>query len=252
MLNRLGHIDAVVTDDSDTLVFGALAIIKRYITYEHQLEIKTDMLFHSSTLQDAGKDSACIVTADAIEHTDAVGLSTGGLLLIALLSGGDYDEKGLEGCGIHIAHGLARYGFGDSLLQAAMSLDDKSLRSFLTTWRNGIRTELSYDSRGLLQRRYNSLAQRIPDTFPSLSVLQLYTHPLTSWSPRFEGNLPRTSHWLPQVVRVHDLTVFCQTYFTWSSADCAKKFNDHLWQGMVVQMFSFVSPRYSFTTYIKI
>ena len=46
---------------------------------------------------------------------EMVGLSPGGLLLFALLSGGDYDN-GVEGCGAVTALGLAKCGFGDQLL----------------------------------------------------------------------------------------------------------------------------------------
>lgn len=104
----------------------------------------------SSTLEDATNDTVSIVTADSIEHVEGVGLSLGGLLLIALLKGGDYDMKGVAGCGIAIACSLARCGFGDILLEAFQTMDLEPFKIFLASWRNTLRNELQTNSRGLL------------------------------------------------------------------------------------------------------
>jgi holliday junction resolvase YEN1 len=66
---------------------------------------------------------------------EMVGLSPGGLLLFASLSGGDYDN-GVEGCGAITALGLAKCGFGDQLLASLKDhqcgdLSDADWNSFL-------------------------------------------------------------------------------------------------------------------------
>jgi Holliday junction resolvase YEN1 len=53
------------------------------------------------------------------------------MILIGLMSGGDYQQGGLARCGVTTAHALARCGFGDSLFEAAMSLDRTSLEDLL-------------------------------------------------------------------------------------------------------------------------
>ncbi|KAF8226769.1 PIN domain-like protein [Tricholoma matsutake] len=66
-------IDAVMTDDGDALIFGA--------TYN---------LFVSLNIKKDG-DAVTIFTKTAVQTTQDVCLTEGGMLLIALLSGGDYD-----------------------------------------------------------------------------------------------------------------------------------------------------------------
>jgi len=59
-------------------------------------------------------DQVEVYASDAIEHSDETALMQGGLILIALLAGGDYSQ-GVIGIGTWIAHGLARCGYGDML-----------------------------------------------------------------------------------------------------------------------------------------
>jgi Holliday junction resolvase YEN1 len=53
------------------------------------------------------------------------------LTLIGLLSGGDYEEGGLQGCGMQKAVALAKFGFGDTLYKAATTLPREQLPVFL-------------------------------------------------------------------------------------------------------------------------
>lgn len=173
--------------------------------------------------------------ADVIENTDTISLTPGGLLLIALIAGGDYNS-GLPQCGINIVHALARCGFGDSLLQAVKTLDESALPQFLVTWRINLQDELVTNSQGFLHCRYPNLASNISDSFPKLSILKLYMQPLTSWSPEFEGSMPKTSSWLPQDINVSGLTAFCRAEFRWSIGECNSKFRKHLWPVMGFRM----------------
>ncbi|KAL4069254.1 PIN domain-like protein [Scleroderma citrinum] len=70
-LNAVGIIDAVFSDDSDILLFGAPCMIQSSLQHEHYNIIKVFM-------------------EDALEHR--AHLTQGGLLLIALMSGSDYND----------------------------------------------------------------------------------------------------------------------------------------------------------------
>jgi len=83
-----------------------------------------------------------IFTETAIQTKQEVQLTQGGMLLMALLGGGDYDTVGLSGCGATIAFKLSHTGLGDSLLCAAQQLLAPELAGFLTSWRNELRDEL--------------------------------------------------------------------------------------------------------------
>ncbi|KAJ7725790.1 PIN domain-like protein [Mycena metata] len=118
-LNRNGEIDGIITEDSDALVFGAKCVIRAT----------------SSCVEDA----ALVFTSEAIER--AMSLDEGGLLLCALVLGGDYDD-GLKGAGPMVAHGLANAGFGGDLINILRSLKGSQLRDHLNAWRVKLRQEL--------------------------------------------------------------------------------------------------------------
>jgi Holliday junction resolvase YEN1 len=92
---------------------------------------------------------------DAIENT--VGLSRGGLLLVALLSKSDYSD-GLDGCGPLISASLARCGFGERILCAVERLEDFKLQRELESIAVDIQAELRSNSLHFLQSRHPKLA----------------------------------------------------------------------------------------------
>ena len=111
-------------------------------------------------------------------------LTRGGLILVALLSGGDYDN-GVERAGIDVACSLARAGFGDSLLESAQSyfsgqLSEGAFTRWLKQWRDDIKQELKTNSKGFLKTKKPTLASKFPNNFPPLDVLEMYVRPVTS------------------------------------------------------------------------
>merc|ERR1712093_707976 len=86
-----------------------------------------------------------------------------GLILVALMSGGDYDESGLTGVGPKIAVGLAKGGFGEQLSKAVKTLPTDDLRRFLQNWREEIRHQLRTNERGLLDRKAAAVSKKITD-----------------------------------------------------------------------------------------
>jgi len=171
------------------------------------------------------------------------------MILIALLNGGDYNpvcfiihsvlfsdakthQVGLENCGVSIGLGLARAGFGDSLLAAALTLPGPSheLDAFLVSWRQELRAELSTNASGQLSQKFPSLAARVPDSFPQSTHLLLYAKPTTS-----DLDLSIHQSQQPDIAR---LAGICQRRFGWGFANggISVKFHNILWDGMCIRM----------------
>ncbi|KAJ7745549.1 PIN domain-like protein, partial [Mycena maculata] len=160
-LNKLGFIDAIITEDSDAIVFGAKLLIrttgfvrlKPYVTQAAQIYASEAISCHPLYLDEDG------------------------LLIFALLVGGDYDD-GLSRCGPKIAHGLARCGFGRDLRQILTNFEGAKQEQELALWRVALTNELRTNLSGLLDKRHRKL--EIPDDFPNVDVVELYIDPLTS------------------------------------------------------------------------
>ena len=181
-----------------------------------------------------GNHSTIYTSADILAHP-SVQLTRGGLILIGLLSGGDYHPAGLPRCGPGIAHGLAKSGLGDELLDAAQSLTRAELAEYLTAWREALRSELRTNSRGHLGSKKPSLAKAIPDSFPDVDVLFSYTNPITSAT---DAGARRT-HTPPQWKREPNLAEIahvCELHFEWGLRDIIiKRFRTVLWPSIVLR-----------------
>jgi len=181
-----------------------------------------------------GNHSTIYTSADILAHP-SVQLTRGGVILIGLLSGGDYHPAGLSRCGPGIAHGLAKCGLGDELLEAAQSLPRDELPEFLTRWRESLRNELRTNSRGHLGSKKPSLAKLIPDSFPDIDVLLSYTNPIISAT---DAGARRT-HTPPRWDREPDLGKIarvCELHFEWGLKDTIiKRFRTVLWPSMVLR-----------------
>ena len=162
-------------------------------------------------------------------------MTLGGLLLFALLTGGDY-AAGLEGCGELTAHGLAKCGFGDNLLTALNTLDEENLTEFLVAWVAGIRDELVSNSQGFLPSRRPGLAATIPPEFPPLNIIKFYIQPETSKS------FPSSLGWKPCQIRINKLASFGAQYLGWTDATALyRTFHSNVWEGVFLQMLISVS-----------
>ncbi|KAF8955937.1 PIN domain-like protein, partial [Flammula alnicola] len=134
----LHAIDVALTGDSDAFVFGA-----QYVLRSISRSKKYDLY-----------------SIDAIQNTESVELSRGGLLLIALLSKSDY-SNGLPGCGLIISAGLARCGFGDEILHAFHKLEDFKLSRKLIEITEAIKAELQNNTKGHLNSTHPNLASKL-------------------------------------------------------------------------------------------
>ncbi|KAA1475707.1 hypothetical protein DENSPDRAFT_842526 [Dentipellis sp. KUC8613] len=230
-LNSIGVIDAIISDDVDNFLFGARVVIRNPSI---GLSGNNSHSLKNSAGKNDGNHSA-VFTSDAIATHASVGLSRGGLILIGLLSGGDYHQAGLPRCGPNIACGLARCGFGDELLEAVNSLEPDELPAFLDRWRESLRQELRTNSKGHLGTKKPSLAKAVGDTFPSIDVLLSYAKPITSENDKTAKRKHLPPKWSsePDLGKIAHL---CEIHFEWGIRDIIiKRFRTVLWPSAILQ-----------------
>ncbi|VDC04208.1 unnamed protein product [Peniophora sp. CBMAI 1063] len=231
-LNSIGQIDAVLSDDVDTFLFGATMVV-RNTSNTLSANIAHPVL-NSDGRDD--KEHSHIYKASDILHHSQIQLTRGGMILIGLLSGGDYSE-GVKGCGMKTAHGLARCGFGDELFDAVQTRSRDDLPAFLVGWNARLRDELKTNSKGMLDKRMLKLAREWPENFPDLEVLYLYTDPVTS---KTDASARRT-HIPPEWKKEPDfgkIANVCEMYFEWGFEEVIiKRFRTVLWNSAVQRVF---------------
>ena len=160
-----------------------------------------------------------------------INLTHGGLILIALLSGGDYHQAGLSGCGPKVAHGLAKCGFGDTLLSAAHTLSREGLQEYLIAWKVDLAEELRTNSRGILGRKYKSLSRAIHEEFPDIDILMSYANPATSET---EGRAHKIKANWERPLDIGKIAHICELYFEWGVRHAIiKRFRTVVWPAAV-------------------
>ncbi|EST05156.1 XPG N-terminal [Kalmanozyma brasiliensis GHG001] len=262
-LNQAGFVDAVLTDDSDALLFGTQVLIRNWgknlsgtKALSRTTSTSSDVFedgsheapatASTSKVQLSGSDRDHLITLyNAVDLAgDDMGIDRDGLILIALMSGGDYDTTGLLNCGVKIALALARGGFGTTLIhafkrsypdQGSASKSCPTFASFLATWLEEVREELRTNERGFLPSRRPKLASTIEDHFLSTKesrmVLAFYVYPLTSKSDSKTVDLVQKLAG-PDLGRLARLS---QIYFNWSKEAILGKFRTILGPGVVVR-----------------
>ncbi|KIP08265.1 hypothetical protein PHLGIDRAFT_46173, partial [Phlebiopsis gigantea 11061_1 CR5-6] len=227
-LNARGIIDAIITDDVDALVFGAKTLIKN-----PSLAL-TGNRKNPATDASGNKNEhhAMVFTSDRIGGHPSIGLTRSGLILFAMLSGGDYD-KGVKGMGPKIALGLARCGFGDRLV-AAYRQGEAHFRTFLPQWRTAVNTELLTNSTGLLPHRCPG--STLQSNWPDVVLLDAYVNPVCSGENN-DGTVglalrDRTDMSLPRLAK------FCEDHFDeWGHRSrILERFHNFMWDGAVFQV----------------
>ncbi|CAE6416976.1 unnamed protein product [Rhizoctonia solani] len=132
-LNNTGVIDAILSDDVDNFLFGAKVVIR------NPSGTLTGNRGYPA-LNREGKDDGVHVMVyrmDDIEKDPACRLTRGGMILIALLSGGDYDQ-GAKRCGPKTALALAQRGLGDELLGAFETLSREQFLDYIPAWKDAV------------------------------------------------------------------------------------------------------------------
>lgn len=140
-LQQEGVVDAVLSEDGDSLMFGTRLLFKAYYESKNGKKVKSNTHVR-------------VYRASEIEEKHR--LDKEGMICLAMLSGGDY-SKGLHGCGPGKALRAAQRGLGRSLCEHS----NAELR---TVWR----LELMDFLKGGVP---------VPPDFPDLKILKKYKTP---------------------------------------------------------------------------
>lgn len=211
LMNKEGVIDAIMTDDSDSFVFGACTVLR------------------SSSW--TANDLITMYTSDAIKEHVASELHDEAFTVVALCCGGDYD-KGLHRCGSLTALGLVRCGVGDGLRRALMYSHSPSVQlrlDIFDDWRQELRDHLACDPSKKIGRLHPSLAAALPDSFPPLNAVKLYLEPVVAPIDGFPIGDPQ-----PPDVRV--LAPLMQELLGWEDRDkILDAFRSVVWPAVVLK-----------------
>lgn len=188
MLEKLGLVDGIVTEDSDAFVFGGKRVYKNIFYDQKYVEVY-----------------------DASDAEREMGLTRDGLIALALLLGGDYTE-GVKGVGI--INGM-------EIIQAFdVSQDVKSGLDKFRRWLDGFDPSDSLSgakekgdggvvTKGLVfHRKHHSARTRwtAPKFFPDPKVLNAYSNPVVETSEeKFTWGIPDMDR----------LVLFCSKFVGW-------------------------------------
>lgn len=158
LLQQQGIVDAVLSEDVDTIMFGCTRTLRNW---------------SAEAIRSAATPTHVSVY-DAVDLKQGeTGLDREGMVLVALMSGGDYIPEGVPGCGIKLACEAAKAGFGHTLCSLKRSDSDA-----VSEWREDLRKELQTNQSKYFRRKHKAVV--IPDEFPDMDVLRHYTHPAVS------------------------------------------------------------------------
>ncbi|KAI8955766.1 hypothetical protein F4801DRAFT_526722 [Xylaria longipes] len=199
LLQQRGIVDAVLSEDVDTIMFGCTRTLRNWSS-EGTKGSKTPTHVSMYDSQELGHGAS--------------GLDREGMVLVALMSGGDYLPEGIPGAGVKLACEAARAGFGKSLCQLK-----RSNTSELASWKEWLTYELRHNESGFFRTRHKAL--NIPADFPNIEILRYYTHPVVS--PTTTLDRLRQQNWDRQI-DIQGLREFVRETFDWSYRIGAIKF----------------------------
>ena len=200
LLQQEGIVDAVLSEDVDTIMFGSSMVLRNWSK--------------EATQGNKHPTHVSVYDSRVIREGDS-GLDRDGMVLVALMSGGDYIPTGIPGCGIKIACEAARAGFGRDLCHLHKK-DTDGLRQ----WREKLDHELRTNESGHFRQRHKSL--QVPEGFPDRVVLRYYTHPVIS--SKLKISEMRESITWDKPVDVPELRAFVADAFEWQYLSGAQKF----------------------------
>jgi Holliday junction resolvase YEN1 len=207
-LQREGLVDAVLSEDVDTLMFGSKQTIRNW------------------SAQDKGKSPTHVNLYNADETKVTSGLDREGMILVALMSGGDYVPEGIPGCGPKIACEAARAGFGRDLCNIS-----RSNKEALQAWRNRLSHELKTNESKFFKSKHGSI--KIPDDFPNRDILGYYTHPAISTIENVQQLRQKFDDAWDKPLNFPELRDFTADAFDWRNFTGAKKFVRNLAQSLL-------------------
>ncbi len=199
LLQKEGFVDAVLSEDVDTLMFGCTLSLRNW----------------TAEAVRGNKSPTHVNVYHAANTKTKTHLDSEGMILVALMSGGDYIPAGIPGCGIKTACEAAKAGFGHDLCKLSRKDPDG-----LKQWRERLERELRTNASALFRKRHKAL--KIPESFPNMTVLSYYTNPVVSSVDKVL-RLRNEIKWDSEV-NVPGLRIFVSEAFDWQYLSGAKKF----------------------------
>jgi hypothetical protein len=157
MLQQNGIVDAVMTQDVDAIIFGAGLTLR-------------DWSKEGKAKSNSSPTHVSVFDLERLKEISG-GLDPEGMILVALLSGGDYDQDGVAGIGISLACEIARAGFGSDLIELVKAGDEQGI----SEWRERLQYELESNESGYFKTKRKSI--KIPESFPNRQILEYYISP---------------------------------------------------------------------------
>ncbi|KAK4504112.1 hypothetical protein PRZ48_005027 [Zasmidium cellare] len=209
LLQREGIVDGVLSEDVDTLMFGSGLTLRNWTT------------------ENTSKTPTHVNVYRATETKEKSGLDREGMILVALMSGGDYITEGIPGCGPKVACDAARAGFGKEMCELVRKKDTAGLKA----WRERLQDEIRTNKSKFFTRKNSTLT--IPEDFPDREVLGYYTNPCLS-TPDKLAKVRAGLKW-DQEIDFPALRSFAADAFDWRCLGGAKKFIRNLAPAMLIR-----------------
>ncbi|KAJ6257111.1 Flap endonuclease [Drechslerella dactyloides] len=161
-LQQQGVVDAVLSEDVDTLMFGCSNFWRSGSDKKDSKSLDSLQVYTSASIRQKAK------------------LTPHGMILVALMSGGDYDSAGVARIGIKQACAAAKAGYGEDLIKAYNNRHSDGGNA-IRAWRERLETSLKTNSERIFTRRQPRVT--IPEGFPDHQILEYYVNPKISKSP---------------------------------------------------------------------
>ncbi|KAJ5692911.1 hypothetical protein N7462_002334 [Penicillium macrosclerotiorum] len=205
-LQQAGVVDAVMSNDVDALMFGSTMTIMNF-----------------SKESGSGTSAATHVTCYHMgrsKHLSNVPLDRAGMILFAMLSGGDYLPSGVPKCGSKLAAEIAKAQFGDDLLKE-LGKEEPDLDARLTEWRERLQYELDENESGWFSTKHKAV--RIPETFPDRTILEYYAEPKVSTEDELATLRSQLRQAWDREIDPQAVRSFVAEYFEWNYRSGARK-----------------------------
>ncbi|KAL4737333.1 hypothetical protein BDV11DRAFT_172055 [Aspergillus similis] len=200
-----GVVDAVMSNDVDALMFGSGFTV---MNFSKEAGSSAGGATHVTSYKMGGGDDS------------NVKLDRPGMILFAMLSGGDYLPSGVPKCGSKLAAEIAKAGFGRDLLEV-LEADGAELETRLNKWRDRLQYELEENESSYFQTKHKAV--RIPETFPDRTILSYYAKPVVSSEQQIESLKYRLRNAWDREVDVSELRQFTAYAFEWNYRSGARK-----------------------------
>lgn len=207
-----------MSNDIDTLMFGSGLTVMNYSK-------------EGSTGTSAATHIDCYTTETRLDVVANVKLSRAGMVLFAMLSGGDYLPSGVTKCGPGLAGEIAKAGFGEDLFDIIYSNEDE-VEAKLAEWRERLQYELDENESGYFQSKHKAV--RIPDTFPDPQILSFYAKPIVSNELEIEQLRQRLVGAWDHEINALELRNFVANYFDWKYRSGARKLIRNLAEPLIL------------------